>query len=236
MSIDELQSLLQTAKEHFTKGHYKLAEPLLLQLESEDMASPDLYYMLATIFFDRGQLKKAIALFRKSLEVDPSFTDSSVGLSIILNDLGRYDEAKKIFESAYAIMKSKQSTGTDTNLNEKLAAKHSDLGALYALHEMYNEAAEEYAKAARLVPSHTDYKIKLGECHLKLKKAPMAIDEFSEALKDSYAVDTHLKLVEAYNETGQKEKALFELDKLQVKNGSSPEVETWRRRLDDLQF
>ncbi len=49
--------------------------------------------MLASIAFDRGQLKRAIQLFKQSLEIDPEFTDSSVGLSIILNDLGRYDEA-----------------------------------------------------------------------------------------------------------------------------------------------
>ena len=107
---------------------------------------------------------------------------------------------------------------------------------MYLTHEMYDEAADEYVKASKLSPSNTEYKIKLGECHLKLKKAPLAVNEFEEALKDNYAVDTHLKLVEAYNETGQKDKALFELDKLQVKNGASPEIETWRRRLDDLQL
>lgn len=192
--------------------------------------------MLATIFFDRGQLKKAIALFRKSLEVDASFTDSSVGLSIILNDLGRYEEAKQIFESAYATMKSKQTSGVDKNLNEKLATKHAELGQLYMLHEMHTQAAEEYSKAARLSPANTDYKIRLGECHLKMKDADSAISEFEDALKDKYAVDTHLKLVEAYNEVGKKEQALFELDKAQVRNGVSPQIESWRKRLDDLQI
>lgn len=236
MSVNELQSLLKTAKEHFNKGHYKLAEPLLLQLENEDLHSPDLYYMLATIFFDRGQLKKAIALFRKSLEVDPTFTDSSVGLSIILNDLGRYDEAKQIFEAAYSNMRSKQSGGIDKNLNEKLATKHAELGQLYMLHDMFQQASEEYTKAAKLSPSNADYKLRLGECHLKLKDADQAAQEFEESLQEKYAVDTHLKLVEAYSDMGQKEKALFELDKAQVKNGTSPQIDVWRKRLDDLQI
>jgi tetratricopeptide (TPR) repeat protein len=233
---DELQSLLRTAKEHFNKGHYKLAEPILLQLENEALQSPDLYYMLATIFFDRGQLKKAIALFRKSLEIDPTFTDSSVGLSIILNDLGRYEEAKQIFETAYANMKAKQTSGIDKNLNEKLAAKHAELGQLYMLHEMYSQASEEYTKAAKLSPNAVDYKIRLGECHLKLKDGESAITDFEDALRDKYAMDTHMKLVEAYNEVGQKDKALFELDKAQVRNGISPQIEGWRKRLDDLQI
>ena len=235
MSV-ELQSLLKAAKEHFNKGHYKLAEPLLLQLENENLQSPDLYYMLATIFFDRGQLKKAIALFRKSLEVDPSFTDSSVGLSIILNDLGRYDEAKQIFETAYTNMKAKQSGGIDKNLNEKLANKHAELGQLYMLHDMFEQAAEEYTKASKLCPSNSEYKVLLGECHLKLKATDQAIVEFEESLQEKYAVDTHLKLVEAYTDLGEKDKARFELDKAQVRNGISPQIEIWRKRLDDLQL
>lgn len=236
MSVNELHSLLKTAKEHFHKGHYKLAEPLLLQLESEALESPDLYYMLATIFFDRGQLKKAITLFRKSLEVDSSFTDSSVGLSIILNDLGRYDEAKQIFETAYAAMKSKQLSGLDKNLNEKLASKHAELGQLYGLHEMYPQAAEEYTKSIRLSPNNPEYKTRLGECHLKMKNGDQAIHDFEGALQEKYALDTHLKLVEAYSEVGLKEKALFELDKVQVRNGVSPQIEVWRKRLDNLQI
>lgn len=236
MSIDELNSLLKSAKDYFHKGHYKLAEPILLQLESESLQNPDLYYMLATICFDRGQLKKSIALFKKSLDVDPTFTDSSVGLSIILNDLGRYDEAKKVFDSAYATMKLKQRGGQDKALNEKLAAKHAELGQLYAAHDLFSQAAEEYSKAVRLSTTNPVYKIRLGECYLKMKDASLAVGEFEQALQEKYAVDTHLKLVEAYNEVGQKEKALFELDKAQIKNGSSPQIDSWRKRLDNLQL
>ena len=100
---NDLQPLLEAAKDHFNKGHYKLAEPLLTQLQSEALQKPDIYYMLAAIAFDRGQLKKAIQLFKQSLEVDPEFTDSAVGLSIILNDLGRYDEARADVGESLAI-------------------------------------------------------------------------------------------------------------------------------------
>lgn len=236
MSHDELNSLLESAKDHFNKGHYKLAEPLLTQLQSEAYPKPDVTYMLAAIAFDRGQLKKAIQLFKQSLEVDPEFTDSAVGLSIILNDLGRYDEAKKIFEEAYTVMKGKQKVGKDAYLNQKLGKKHGELGELYMVHNMFKEALEEFTKAARLVPDSADYTLKIGECHLKAKNEPQAISAFEKALADNYEVDTHLKLVEAYNQSGQKDKAHFELDKMQIRNGERPEIDSWRRRLDDLNF
>jgi len=236
MSQDDLIPILESAKDHFNKGHYKLAEPLLAQLQSEAYQKPDIYYMLAAIAFDRGQLKKAIQLFKQSLEIDPEFTDSAVGLSIILNDLGKYDEAKKVFEEAYSVMKGKQKVGKDSYLNQKLAKKHGELGDLYMVHNMLGEAIEEFTKAARLAPEVTEYTLKLGECHLKSKNEPKAISSFEKALSDHYEVDTHMKLVEAYSQSGQRDKAQFELDKAQVRNGDRPEIASWRQRLEDLNF
>lgn len=236
MQQDDLGHLLDAAKDHFNKGHYKLAEPLLAQLQSEAYQKPDISYMLAAIAFDRGQLKKAIQLFKQSLEIDPEFTDSAVGLSIILNDLGRYDEAKKIFEDAYSVMKGKQKSGKDNYLNQKLSKKHAELGDLYMVHNMFSEALEEFTKAAKLAPGVTEYTLKLGECLLKTKNDTQAITTFEKALSDNYEVDTHLKLVEALSQSGQRDKASFELDKMQVRNGDRPEIESWRRRLEDLNF
>lgn len=227
--------LFKSAKDHFNRGHYKLAEPLLVQLQTEELTvKPDVPYMLGTIAFDRGQLKKAISYFKKSIEVDPSFTEASVGLSIILNDLGRYDEAKKVFEDAYAMMKQKQRGGNDSHLKEKIAKKHAELGDLYLMNNMMIEATEEFEKALKMTPNDPDYTAKLGECYLKSKKGNAAISSFEKSLEGNYTKNTHFKLVEAYQQSGQKNKALFELDKMQVRSGLSPEIESWRRRLDEL--
>lgn len=164
MQHDDLNDLLETAKDHFNKGHYKLAEPLLIQLQSEPQPKPDVPYMLASIAFDKGQLKRAIQLFKQSLEIDPEFTDSSVGLSIILNDLGRYDEAKKVFEDAYLIMKQKQKLGKDAFLHQKISQKHNELGDLYYSHNMFSEALEEFQKALKFTPKNSELKDKVEKC------------------------------------------------------------------------
>ncbi len=164
MPHDDLKMLLDTARDHFNKGHYKLAEPLLLQLQSEPHPKPDVAYMLASIAFDKGQLKKAIQLFKQSLEIDPEFTDSSVGLSIILNDLGRYEEAKKVFDDAYDIMKQKQKLGKDAFLSQKLSQKHSELGDLYLANNYLHEALVEFQKALKHQPSNHEIQAKLDKC------------------------------------------------------------------------
>lgn len=188
MQHDENTDLLNTAKEHFNKGHYKLAEPLLQQLAGEANVKADVPYMLATIAFDRGQLKKAIQLFKQSIEINPEFTDSSVGLSIILNDLGRYDEAKKIFEDAYATMKKSQARGKDKTLNEKLAQKHADLGDLYLVSNMIDEAEAEFTKANKLAPNK-QYAQKLEEIQTKTTKLSDDALELESSLKSKYFRD-----------------------------------------------
>ena len=164
MLQDDLGILLDTARDHFNKGHYKLAEPLLIQLQSEPSSKPDVAYMLASIAFDKGQLKKAIQLFKQSLEIDPEFTDSSVGLSIILNDLGRYEEAKKVFDDAYVVMKQKQKLGKDAFFLQKIAQKHAELGDLYLANNFLNEAATEYQKALKHQPQNGEVQNKLDQC------------------------------------------------------------------------
>lgn len=234
MLTEREEELMSTARDHFTKGHYRLAEPLLMQLQSDGAQNPEIPYMLATITFDRGNLKRAIQLFKASLEIDPEFTDSSVGLSIILNDLGKYDEAKKVFETAYSAMKRKQRGGEDTNLKEKLARKHGELGDMYFLANMFSDACEQFKKAMELAPNISEFSRRLGESSMKLNNDEQAISAFENSLSSDYKVDTHLKLVEAYEKTGKKDRALFELDKMQMKNGTLPEIDSWRQRLNDL--
>lgn len=86
--------LLEEARRSFIDGNYKVAEPILQQLIFKNTKNPEVYQMLATIFYDQGKFTKAIQTFKRALEIDPTYTDASVGLSIILNDLGKYEEGR----------------------------------------------------------------------------------------------------------------------------------------------
>lgn len=229
------EELFNTARDHFNKAHYKLAEPLLEQIQNDGLVvKPDVPYMLGTIAFDRGKLKKAISLFKKAIEIDPSFTEASVGLSIILNDLGKYDEARKVFEDAYSLMKGQQKKGKDVHLKTKIANKHVEIAELYLMNQQVEEAVHEYEKASKLCPGDQDIALKLEEARIQVQEPKEAIGGLEESLRTSYNQKKHFRLVEAYTQSGQKNRAHFELDKMQVRNGISPEISDWRRRLDEL--
>ncbi len=162
--IDSLE-ILQMAREAFVAGKYERAEPMLNQLLLIDNKNPEIFQMLATIYYDRSQFKKAIKTFRRALEIDPAYADASVGLSIILNDLGRYEEGKEIFESAQRELAVVRNI-SDPYLNERFAQKHLELGDLYFQYKRYTESTEQYYKALNLSSKRSEVLLKIAESFL----------------------------------------------------------------------
>jgi len=162
---NSLDDLLTSAKDYFREGRYNLAEPLLNQLLLRGSKDREIFHMLGSIYYDQGKFNKAIRSFRRALEIDPAYTDASVGLSIILNDLGRYDEGRKVFEDAKMLLA--QGGKDDPYVNEKLALKHDELGELYFRYQRYMEALDQYYKALSLSTRKPELTMKVVECHLR---------------------------------------------------------------------
>jgi tetratricopeptide (TPR) repeat protein len=172
----DIKELLETAREHFRDGNYRIAESLLQQLLLADGKNPEVFHMLATIYYDQGKFNKAVKTFRRALEIEPTFTDASVGLSIILNDLGKYEEGKKVFLDAQDAL-SKKSSDSDPYMQEKLASKHDELGELYFQYKRIDEALEQYFKALSLSTRKAELKMKIIECFNRKQDLTRAMKE-----------------------------------------------------------
>ncbi len=183
MAYSTDRDLIQTAKESFIEGDYATAEPLLQQSLLKNNKDPEVYQMLATLYYDKGQFNKAIKTFKKALEVDPAYTDASVGLSIILNDLGRYDEAKQIFGDAQKKLDENKKKD-DPFINEKIAQKHGELGDLYYQIERFEEALEQYYKCRKMLSNPSKIISKLADCLVKINKPTRATQELQTFLRD----------------------------------------------------
>ena len=179
----EIAELLETAREHFRDGNYRIAESLLQQLMMADAKNPEVFHMLATIYYDQGKFNKAIKTFRRALDIDPTFTDASVGLSIILNDIGRYDEGKKVFLDAQAAL-AKKSSQPDPYMQEKLASKHDELGEMYFQFKRYSDALEQYQKALDLSTRKAELKMKIAECLIKTGSETQALKELKILIQE----------------------------------------------------
>ena len=193
----EIAELLETTREHFREGNYRVAESLLQQLMLSDGKNPEVFHMMATIYYDQGKFNKAIRTFRRALEIDPTFTDASVGLSIILNDLGRYDEGKKVFVEAQEAL-ARKNTSVDSYAQEKLAVKHDELGEMYFQYKRYDEALEQYQRALVLSSRKPEMKMKVVETYLRRNSgddASMAVRELKSLTAEyPHFIPARLKL------------------------------------------
>lgn len=147
--------------------------------------SSESYFYLGNIFHIKGQLGKAIKSFNKVLELDPYNTDASISLSVILNDIGRYEEAKNIFEKANQQVKKESKGIDDPHLNKKFSQKHFELAEMYYTYNRYDEAIFEYNKAIALDSENLEIRIKIAKVYSKKGFVSKSIDELKK-LKSEY--------------------------------------------------
>lgn len=173
-----MSDLLKKAKEAFQKNDLKTASLLLNEVIEHNPNSTEGFFYLANVFHVRGELGKAIKAFSRVLELDPNHTDAAISLSVIYNDIGKYEEAKAIFEKANSQVKNTQSQGlSDPHLNKKFSLRHYEIAEMYASYARYDEALFEYNKAATLDPDNLEIRIKISKNYSKKGFISKALEE-----------------------------------------------------------
>ncbi len=174
----KLSDLLKKAKEAFQKNDLKTASLLLNEVIEQNPQATEAFFYLANVFHIRGELGKAIKAFQRVLELDPHHTDAAISLSVIYNDIGKYEEAKAIFERANNQVKNSQQQGiSDPHLNRKFSLKHYELAEMYVSYGRADEALFEYNKAATLDPDNLEIRIKIAKTYTKKGFTSKAFDE-----------------------------------------------------------
>ncbi|HND85436.1 MAG TPA: tetratricopeptide repeat protein [Pseudobdellovibrionaceae bacterium] len=221
---DMSSDMLAEARGHFINGNYKMSEPILQQLLLQNTRNPEIYQMLATIYYDKGQFNKAIKTFKRALEIDPTYTDASVGLSIILNDLGRYDEGKEVFHKAKELLDSKN-TGNDPFINEKLAAKHEELGDLYFQYKRYSEALEQLLKAQRLSGRRAEITLRIAEVYVQMNQTEKAIKDLKNLIREfPQLIPARIKLGVIYYNLNRVAEATEQWESVLIRDPQHPEA------------
>ncbi len=150
---------LKKAEEYFNQGYLDQAEPLLISLakNSPHLAPP--FYMLGTIYYEKGKFKRAISCYKKSLEIDPQLTDSAIGLSVVLNDLGRYEQAQEVFLTAQSYIKSEKKL-VGSQIENKIAELHLELSRLYLDNKSPDKAMDNIMNYERCLGGVTRVSLK----------------------------------------------------------------------------
>ncbi|WPU65299.1 tetratricopeptide repeat protein [Peredibacter starrii] len=174
----KLSDLLKKAKDAFQKNDLKTASLFLNEIIEQNPNATEAFFYLANVFHVRGELGKAIKAFSRVLELDPHHTDAAISLSVIYNDIGKYEEAKAIFEKANNQVKNTQQQGlSDPHLNKKFSLKHYELAEMYASYGRVDEALFEYNKAITLDPDNLEIRIKVAKTYTKKGFTSKAFEE-----------------------------------------------------------
>lgn len=193
-----MEEMLSEARSLFAEGKTKSAEPLLQQLLLKNFKRAELHQMLGTIAYEQGQFKKAIQSFQRALEIDPANTDASIGLSIILNDLGRYEEGRKVFQDAQARLDKKKNAVSDTWLEEKIVAKHEELADLYMQARAFDDAIEQLVKAQKRGLRKAELSMRIADAQMQANRPQKAVQDLRPLILENPRSNAlRLKLAQA---------------------------------------
>jgi len=163
---------------------YGRAESLIREKLGKEPNSPDAHYLMGVLNYFRGSVGPTIASLKRALELDPRHTDAAICLSVLLNDLGKYDDAKKVFDQANQSVVHRRE-GVVSGVDQKFAVKHLELGDLYFRYRRYDESIEEYSKAALLNPTHFETRIRRAKAYARKGFVSRALQDL-QALKHDH--------------------------------------------------
>lgn len=159
--MQDTSQLVMTAKQFFDKKEYHRAESYLRQVVKRGVRYADVFNMIGVIEHIDGKFDSAISSFKEALKINANYTEALLNLAVLYNDLGHYDDAKKLYANLHKHRAGKERE-IEPVLKGKLSNLHANIGDIYRSLSLYSHAIEEYQKALVLNPGYIDIRTKLG--------------------------------------------------------------------------
>lgn len=230
MKLTQGRDLLEKGISCYNRQEYARAQALLGEVIEGDAKSVDAYFYLANIFHLKGEIGKAIKAFNKVLELEPSHTDAAISLSVLYNDIGRYEEGDKVFRKASERVKRGDGEGSihDLHINKMFALKHFELAELYMTYNRFDEALFEYNKSIGLNPDDLSARIKVAKVYAKKGFVAKAFDELQRLKNEQPGyMPARIALGVLHFGNGRVLEAQSEWEKVLVKEPSNEEAKMY---------
>jgi len=171
------EHLVDQARERFQLQDYYGAIHLLEEVLATGRAFADAHHLLGLSYSLVGQPDNALAQFDRALQLNPRYVEALIHRAIVLNELGREDEADAMFRRA-AQLGGETREGFSAHVAAKLANQHAALGDAYVESGGVNQAIAQYREALELGPGFHDLRYKLGRLLLQAGRALDAREQF----------------------------------------------------------
>ena len=129
-----------------------------------------------------GELEEALAHFDSALKQNASYAEAHLNRGIVLNELGRHNEAQEAFSKA-GKLDTRDSRAFPSDVGNRIAVTHAQLGDLYLVANHPEEAARHYEAALKVRPRFMDIRSKFAESLLELGDLERSRDELETILE-----------------------------------------------------
>jgi tetratricopeptide (TPR) repeat protein len=162
----QTELLLARARERFVVQDYYGAVHLLESVVDSGRAFADVHHLLGVSLSLLGQSDRALGELDRALELNPKYVEALIHQGLVLNELGRTDEAQEAFGRASEQL-SRPTAGLPTPIAAQLANRHAELGEDYAAAGAVSRAIEQYEAALELGPEFHDLRYRMGRLLLE---------------------------------------------------------------------
>ncbi len=179
-----------------------------------------------------GDPESALEQFDEALEINEAFAEAHLNRAIVLNDLGRFDEAAECFHRASAL-DLRDSRAFPSHMGNQLANAHARTGDLYLAGDRPEKAAVEYAAAVEIRPSFLDLRFKLAEAYMDLDMCAEARTHLEEILAlNPYFSGARVRLGALLSRVGDIEGARREWERCAEQNPGDRRIQAYLASLE----
>lgn len=141
MSNPKFIAKTQQAVSLFQAGQYEQAQALLEKICNKDKKNDLAWFLLATIFFQNGNLKKAEQFYLQAVSANVNYAEAWNNIGVIRERLQNFDEAGRAYQKAI-------------KCNPQYTSALFHLGNLHQQSQQFDEAKTLYTKVLSLDPNH----------------------------------------------------------------------------------
>ncbi len=171
------ERLVEQARERFQLQDYYGAIHLLEEVGASGRAFADAHHLLGLSYSLVGRHEQALAQLDRALALNPHYVEALIHRAIVLNELGRGEEADAAFRRA-SQAGGEPRLGFPAHVAAKLANEHAALGDAYHEAGGLSQAIDQYQAALALGPAFHDLRYKLGRMLLQAGRALDAREHF----------------------------------------------------------
>ena len=205
-----LKQLIQRAISAWEREDYEEALAAFREVLEENPGFADVHHKAGLCMAMLGDLEGALGAFDAALALNSGYAEAHLNRGIVLNELGDHESAHEAFSQAGAL-DTRDGTTFPSDLGNKIADTHAELGDLYLVADRPADAAQQYNTAIRVRPRFLDIRSKLAEALLGVGDVDRARSELEHILEHNPAfTGARIRLGVVFHRLGDTERAVAE--------------------------